>query len=331
MATTASQHAEIQELAEFKCRRGLLVRGSRFEAKGGPFYRLADGRRKRQAEKGPFTFWRYCIAGERRWIEAIGRGGFCVLELGAEHESRVVPGLIVRPYRVTRILGDAQMKTNQKKTAARKPARKPAEVLELREPIRPKAVQGKGVGRRAAAMAKAGEKAEAEAAAEARVKKSRAKVRRQVEKLAAAAGVPGPKDQPKTKRQPAGKAKQARQGASEPASSRKPARATGKASGAKQPARAKQAAENGRKLGILDAAAQILAESGATLRAVEIVKLAGEKGLWESPKGKTPEATLYSAMIREIAGKGRDARFVKVERGLFRANLQEPKQPARKK
>ena len=43
------------------------------------------------------------------------------------------------------------------------------------------------------------------------------------------------------------------------------------------------------------------------------------KGKWET-KGKTPEATLYSAIIREIAKKGTDARFKKIERGKFAAN-----------
>ena len=40
-------------------------------------------------------------------------------------------------------------------------------------------------------------------------------------------------------------------------------------------------------------------------------------GLRTSPGGKTPEATLYAAMTREIAAKGRESRFKKVERGLF--------------
>ncbi|MBY0312671.1 MAG: winged helix-turn-helix domain-containing protein [Phycisphaerales bacterium] len=44
------------------------------------------------------------------------------------------------------------------------------------------------------------------------------------------------------------------------------------------------------------------------------------KGLWKSPGGKTPEATLYAAIIREIAAKGKDARFRKTERGVFVAN-----------
>jgi hypothetical protein len=41
-------------------------------------------------------------------------------------------------------------------------------------------------------------------------------------------------------------------------------------------------------------------------------------GTWTS-EGKTPAATLYAAMVREIAAKGEASRFVKVERGLFRA------------
>ena len=42
-----------------------------------------------------------------------------------------------------------------------------------------------------------------------------------------------------------------------------------------------------------------------------------EQGLWTSPAGKTPHATLYAAMLREINAKGADARFRKVERGQF--------------
>ena len=41
------------------------------------------------------------------------------------------------------------------------------------------------------------------------------------------------------------------------------------------------------------------------------------KGYWTSPGGQTPEATLYSALIREIAKKGAESRFKKTERGKF--------------
>ncbi len=48
----------------------------------------------------------------------------------------------------------------------------------------------------------------------------------------------------------------------------------------------------------------------------DIVEQAIGNGLW-SPGGKTPHATLYAAVIREIAKKGKDARFKKVDRGRF--------------
>jgi hypothetical protein len=40
------------------------------------------------------------------------------------------------------------------------------------------------------------------------------------------------------------------------------------------------------------------------------------KGLWSSPAGKTPEATLYASILRDTR-KGDDARFAKADRGLF--------------
>ena len=39
---------------------------------------------------------------------------------------------------------------------------------------------------------------------------------------------------------------------------------------------------------------------------------------WKT-SGKTPHATLYAAMLREIAKKGDAARFRKADRGLFEA------------
>jgi len=47
--------------------------------------------------------------------------------------------------------------------------------------------------------------------------------------------------------------------------------------------------------------------------------VAFEKGYWKSG-GKTPHATVYSAMIREVAAKGKDSRFKKVDRGRFTVN-----------
>jgi hypothetical protein len=51
----------------------------------------------------------------------------------------------------------------------------------------------------------------------------------------------------------------------------------------------------------------------------ELIDAMAEKGLWTSPGGKTPAATLYSSILRELQTKGAAARFKKVERGKFEA------------
>jgi hypothetical protein len=66
----------------------------------------------------------------------------------------------------------------------------------------------------------------------------------------------------------------------------------------------------------LDAAAQVLREAGKPMSCKEMVEVMLAKGLWKT-SGKTPDATIYSAVIREIATKGTAARFKKVDRGQF--------------
>ena len=73
-------------------------------------------------------------------------------------------------------------------------------------------------------------------------------------------------------------------------------------------------------MGALDAAANVLAEAGEPLNTREMVELMAGKGYWKSPGGKTPHATLYSAILRELNAKGKDARFKKTERGKFASN-----------
>jgi hypothetical protein len=51
----------------------------------------------------------------------------------------------------------------------------------------------------------------------------------------------------------------------------------------------------------------------------EMIDAMAKQALWTSPGGKTPHATLYSAIIREIATKGKESRFVKKDRGQFAA------------
>jgi hypothetical protein len=93
-----------------------------------------------------------------------------------------------------------------------------------------------------------------------------------------------------------------------------------KASAKRTPAKKTPAKKSGKKLSGLEAAAKVLAESKEPLRAKEIVERMDAKGYWKSPGGKTPHATIYAAMSREINEKGKDARFRKTDRGLFAAD-----------
>ena len=75
--------------------------------------------------------------------------------------------------------------------------------------------------------------------------------------------------------------------------------------------------KEGKRLTALDAAARVLAESGQAMSCGELIAAMAAKGYWTSPAGKTPSATLYAAMAREIKVKGAEARFRKSERGKF--------------
>jgi len=72
-----------------------------------------------------------------------------------------------------------------------------------------------------------------------------------------------------------------------------------------------------KKPSALDAAAKVLGEAGAPMNCQEMIQAMADKGYWSSPGGHTPHATLYSAILREINVKGKEARFVKTERGKF--------------
>lgn len=66
----------------------------------------------------------------------------------------------------------------------------------------------------------------------------------------------------------------------------------------------------------LDAAAKVLADAGEPMRCKDMVDKMLSDGLWKTG-GKTPAATIYAAILREITTKGSAARFKKTDRGLF--------------
>jgi hypothetical protein len=72
-----------------------------------------------------------------------------------------------------------------------------------------------------------------------------------------------------------------------------------------------------KKMSALDAAAKLLQETGEPMNAKAMIEGIAAKGYWTSPGGKTPHATLYSAILREIGTKGKESRFTKTDRGNF--------------
>ncbi|HRQ72381.1 MAG TPA: winged helix-turn-helix domain-containing protein [Phycisphaerales bacterium] len=106
------------------------------------------------------------------------------------------------------------------------------------------------------------------------------------------------------------------------AKSGKPAKGAGskgaKAKSAK--AKADKAGGAAKRPSALDAAARVLADAGRPMKAREMIAEMEAKGLWKSPSGLTPDATLYAAIAREIAAKGAGARFTKAGRGSFAFN-----------
>lgn len=77
-------------------------------------------------------------------------------------------------------------------------------------------------------------------------------------------------------------------------------------------------AEGKTSLSQLDAAAKVLGEATEPMTTKEMVETMTAKGYWTSPGGKTPHATLYSAILRELQSKGETGRFIKTDRGHFK-------------
>ena len=88
-----------------------------------------------------------------------------------------------------------------------------------------------------------------------------------------------------------------------------------------KPARKKKAADESatptKRTSQIQAALQVLVNVKEPMNCQAMVEAMSAQGLWTSPGGKTPHATLYAAILREINTKGNDARFRKVDRGQF--------------
>jgi hypothetical protein len=81
--------------------------------------------------------------------------------------------------------------------------------------------------------------------------------------------------------------------------------------------RGPQQAPGEKRRSCLAAAAQVLTQTRQPLSCPELIAAMAAQGSWTSPAGKTPAATLYAAILREIRTKKDQARFRKTGPGRF--------------
>jgi hypothetical protein len=81
--------------------RVTLQPGDSFRVTGGPYYRLADGRRVPMAARGVFRLVEVRRHRSRVYLLAYGREGWALIHVEGRRRSAVA-GLVARPYRVRR-------------------------------------------------------------------------------------------------------------------------------------------------------------------------------------------------------------------------------------
>jgi short subunit dehydrogenase-like uncharacterized protein len=91
-----------------------------------------------------------------------------------------------------------------------------------------------------------------------------------------------------------------------------------KASTPAKPAKvAKPVKADAKKLSQIEAAVAVLAKAGEPMNCKAMVEAMTKQGLWTSPGGATPAATLYASLLRHIRQHGKQAKFTKTDRGQF--------------
>ena len=72
-----------------------------------------------------------------------------------------------------------------------------------------------------------------------------------------------------------------------------------------------------KKISQIEAAIIALGKSKDAMNCKAMVEAMQVSGLWSTPKGAMPDATLYASILREINAKGKAHRFHMTERGHF--------------
>ena len=106
MANRAKRQVKVSHEYRFGP-RSVLAAGDQFRVTGGPVYVTVTGEKISLAERGVFTFCRYCQQASTCWIEA-HREGDCatiILVVSRARGRPMLPNLRRRPYRVVGKIG----------------------------------------------------------------------------------------------------------------------------------------------------------------------------------------------------------------------------------
>ena len=79
--------------------RVILVRGDRFRASGGPYWKGPEGEKIAVKARGPYTFHSHSQRGSCEWINCTDKDGqYAVLHVAGRRKSPA--GLVPRPYKI---------------------------------------------------------------------------------------------------------------------------------------------------------------------------------------------------------------------------------------
>jgi hypothetical protein len=80
---------------------------------------------------------------------------------------------------------------------------------------------------------------------------------------------------------------------------------------------AKESKSDSKKIRQIEASILVLGKSKVAMNRKAMLEVMQVAGLWTTPKGATPDVTLYASILREIDTKGTDAQFRRTERAHF--------------
>lgn len=94
----------MQRMTQYRLsKRRLLTPGTKFNARGGPLFRLRDGTTLPLKAPGPYEFMSYVQADGYDFIEARDRDGCSAVLHLSGHRQTVSPEIVARPYTLTKV------------------------------------------------------------------------------------------------------------------------------------------------------------------------------------------------------------------------------------